>query len=111
LDIDAPGDWIPLERLAQLCCERQDLPDIDPDRFMFMGRAVANGRPPVLLYKHIWTRRYLNLDRLGHAFAVSPTALPSVEQFDDLRLVCRPIGDVASAVRWVHRIDNVALLG
>jgi hypothetical protein len=107
-DIDAPADWAPLERLAELCGKRPDLPDVDPDQFMYMGRAVRRGRPQVLLYKHIWTRRYLNLDHVGHAFAVTPVGLPSLERLDDLRLVCRPFSDVASALAWVHRADELS---
>jgi hypothetical protein len=106
-DVDAPPDWAPLERLAGLCRERSDLPAVDPDQFMYMGRAVRRGRPPVMLYKHIWTRRYLNLDHLGHAFAVTAAALPSIERFDDMRVVCRPFSDLASALAWLYRTDEL----
>jgi hypothetical protein len=56
-DIDAAPYWVPLEQLARLCSERPDLPKLDPDEFMYMGRAIRRGLPPVLLYKHVWTRR------------------------------------------------------
>lgn len=105
-NVDAPADWAPLERLSKLCGDRPDLPDVDPDHFMYMGRAVLRGMPPVLLYKHIWTRRYLNLDHRGHAFAVTPVALPTLERFGDLRLVCRPFTDIASALAWVFGPTN-----
>jgi hypothetical protein len=105
-DVDAPPDWAPLERLAELCTGRPDLPDVDPDQFMHMGRAVHRGRPPVMLYKHIFTRRHLNLDHMGHAFTVTAAAPPSPERLDDMRVVCRPFNDLASALAWVHRADE-----
>jgi hypothetical protein len=111
LDIDAPADWAPLEQLARLCSERPDLPELDPDQFMCMGRAVSRGLPPVLLYKHVCTRRYLNLDHLVHAFCVTPVATPRVHQFDDVRLTCRSFRDVASALAWVARADDLLALG
>jgi hypothetical protein len=109
-DIDAPADWTPLEQLAHLCRERPDLPALDPDQFMYMGCAVRPGLRPVLLYKHVWTRRYLNLDHLGHAFSVTPVATPSVDQFADVRLTCRPFRDVVSALAWVARADDLVVL-
>ncbi|NLV16042.1 MAG: hypothetical protein GXY50_02360 [Syntrophomonadaceae bacterium] len=35
--------------------------------FMFMGCATFKG-DQIYLYKHIWTRRYLNLDGKGQAY-------------------------------------------
>ena len=110
-DIDAPADWAPLEQLARLCRERPDLPELDPDQFMYMGRAIRRGLPPVLLYKHVWTRRYLNLDHLGHAFSVTSVATPRVDQSDGVLLICRPFRDVASALAWVARADDLLALG
>jgi len=48
------SDWAPLERVfgPQLC-----------ECFMFMGRSGE-----LYLYKHIDTRRYLNLDAEGRCF-------------------------------------------
>jgi hypothetical protein len=48
------SDWAPLERVLgpQLC-----------ECFMFMGRSGE-----LYLYKHIDTRRYLNLDTQGRCF-------------------------------------------
>ena len=48
------SDWAPLERVLgpQLC-----------ECFMFMGRSGE-----LYLYKHIDTRRYLNLDAEGRCF-------------------------------------------
>ena len=48
------SDWAPLERVLgpQLC-----------ESFMFMGRSGE-----LYLYKHIDTRRYLNIDAEGRCF-------------------------------------------
>jgi hypothetical protein len=35
--------------------------------FMFMGQ-VTGDAGPIYLYKHVWTRRYLNLDQEGKAY-------------------------------------------
>lgn len=48
------SNWAPLEQMLgpKLC-----------ERFMFMGRSGT-----IYLYKHIDTRRYLNLDAQGQCF-------------------------------------------
>lgn len=48
------SDWAPLEQMLgpELC-----------ERFMYMGRSGN-----IYLYKHIDTRRYLNLDAQGRCF-------------------------------------------
>jgi len=48
------SEWTPLEQMLgpELC-----------ERFMFMGRSAE-----IYLYKHIDTRRYLNLDAQGQCF-------------------------------------------
>jgi len=48
------SEWTPLEQLlvSNLC-----------EQFMYMGRSAE-----IYLYKHIDTRRYLNLDTLGQCF-------------------------------------------
>lgn len=50
--------WEPLERIIG----RQNLP-----AFMYMGEA-QRGEKRIVLYKHIGTRSYLNLDEEGGAF-------------------------------------------
>lgn len=67
---DETPDWAPLERLCRLCRESSTRSRLDPDEFMYMGRVVAAQRPPIHLYKHVHTRRYLNLDDAGHTFRV-----------------------------------------
>jgi hypothetical protein len=48
------SDWAPLEEMLgpELC-----------EQFMYMGRSAE-----IYLYKHIDTRRYLNLDAQGQCF-------------------------------------------
>ncbi len=36
--------------------------------FMFMGYAKTPTGVQIHLYKHIWTRRYINLDNMGQAY-------------------------------------------
>jgi hypothetical protein len=56
-------DWDPLQRAALRTLDRFDVPSISAGEFMWMGRLnpVAGGAP-LHLYKHIHTRRYLNID-------------------------------------------------
>ena len=71
-DHEAEPDWEPLERLAELYTGHAELPALDADDFMYMGRTVAKDKPSIMLYKHIDTRRYLNLDTGGHAYSYRP---------------------------------------
>jgi hypothetical protein len=63
-------DWTPLERLSCLVRQCPDLPQFHPAEFMYMA-AVRRARPDLVihLYKHVDTRRYLNLDDAGHAYS------------------------------------------
>jgi hypothetical protein len=66
-----PGpDWEPLEGFARLVWQRPELPQFHPVEFMHMTN-LRRGRtgPSIRLYKHTDTRRYLNLDDGGHAYA------------------------------------------
>ena len=65
--------WEPLEQLAATVWQCPELPQFHPHEFMYMA-AVHGGRPRVTihLFKHIDTRRYLNLDDAGHAYAYQP---------------------------------------
>ena len=73
-DEDAPVDmgwWAPLMRFG-LAMARADLPAIDPDDFMLMGRIERKDRPRLWLYKHIHTRRYVNLADDGTPYRYIP---------------------------------------
>jgi hypothetical protein len=62
--------WEPLEAVARLSCVSPELPPFHADEFMYMYRVVAARKRGlrIHLYKHIDTRRYLNLDDGGHAY-------------------------------------------
>ena len=61
-DIDGPT-WGPLEQVADRTAKRRDVPTIDVDEFMYMGQLQSlDDRPDMHLYKHFWTRWYLNVD-------------------------------------------------
>jgi hypothetical protein len=84
-DHTAAPDWLPLEQLARIAQDNPRLPYLDPDDFMYMGRAVHPTRPPILHYKHTLTRRYLCLDAGGHAYAPTPTPATDAESYTAIR--------------------------
>ena len=66
--------WGPLEAFSLLVRQRCDLPHFHPGEFMWMATVgVARRRLLIHLYKHIDTRRYLNLDDAMHAYAYVDT--------------------------------------
>ena len=69
-DLSGEGVWEPLEAIARLSRDSPGLRPIHEGEFMYMG-AVRDERKRVAihLYKHIDTRRYLNVDDDGHAYA------------------------------------------
>ena len=70
LDLDSPPTWKPLEELAEVVWRHPHLPQFHPAEFMYM--AALHGvrrRVTIHLYKHRDTRRYLNLDDRGYAYA------------------------------------------
>jgi hypothetical protein len=65
---DAPH-WGPLEAVARLSRSTDALPSIEEADFMYMAYVESRRRRlRIHLYKHIDTRRYLNLDDAGHAY-------------------------------------------
>ncbi len=103
--LEFPSDAAPLdaEWFDPLLAVIVRLPDeppfsfLDPADVMVMGRVRRPGQPPITLYKHIHTRRYLNLDPQGRAYRYVPprpwedgdgryrrfpTLLDGVEQLD-----------------------------
>jgi len=69
-DIDGEPVWTPLENVARLARRTPELPSFHEAEFMYMG-AVHHDRKrlTIHLYKHVDTRKYLNLDDAGHAYA------------------------------------------
>jgi hypothetical protein len=60
---DDRPDWGPLQAIAQRTAQRADVPTIEVGDFMWMCEmASADGGAPLHLYKHIDSRRYLNID-------------------------------------------------
>ena len=78
-DVPVEAVWQPLEAVARVARSSAHLPLFHEGEFMFMG-AVSNAykRLDVYLYKHVDTRRYLNLDVAGHAYAYLGSVSPAV---------------------------------
>ena len=97
-DVDQPC-WEPLERVAELTVVSPDLPVIDPGHFMYMARLQSPGQPDLNLYKHYYTRRYLNLDDAGHAyvFAGESPARRRRQPFEDAGRY-EPLPDLLTAL-------------
>jgi hypothetical protein len=73
-DDDIPSDmgwWTPLLRFG-LAMARAGLPAINPNDYMLMGRIDRKGRPRIWLYKHIDTRRYVNVADDGTPYRYIP---------------------------------------
>lgn len=62
------ADWIrPLEAVARSIAGVR-FRFFDLDDFMIMAQIRRRERPDLHLYKHVYTRRYLNLDAAGHSY-------------------------------------------
>ena len=65
--------WVaPLNGVTRAISGHSRAQFFDPSDFMIMAGILRRGRPPLILYKHYWTRRYLNLDDAGHAYRYIP---------------------------------------
>ncbi len=60
-----PAVWEPLLKV---------LPEKAVTHFMFMGEVLWDHSTRIYLYKHIWTRRYINLDAQGRAYQFHASA-------------------------------------
>lgn len=75
---DGPLDvsWeAPLEMVQRALLGPDRLPSdefFDLGDFMIMARIVRSGRPDIQLYKHVYTRRYVNVDPAGHTYRYCP---------------------------------------
>jgi hypothetical protein len=69
-DLGCDAVWGPLEQVARLARGSAELPSLHEAEFMYMG-AVRHDRKrlTIHLYKHQDTRKYLNLDDAGQAYA------------------------------------------
>lgn len=72
-------EWTrPLDGVARALVGVRRFRYFDLGDFMIMGKEVRRGRPDVYLYKHRYTRRYVNLDEAGHAYRyIGPRSLDS----------------------------------
>jgi hypothetical protein len=61
--------WLkPLNGVARLLAGHPRARFFDARDFMIMDGYLRRSRPTLVLYKHYYTRRYLNLDEQGHAY-------------------------------------------
>ena len=67
-DWQSPPEWAPLEAVSVIARRSPELPSFHPSEFMYMGVVRRRDGLQVHLYKHVDTRRYLNLDADGHAY-------------------------------------------
>ncbi|MDI3461294.1 MAG: hypothetical protein OJF50_000115 [Nitrospira sp.] len=65
----------PLKVIEQRCPDRplwdpilKVMPEKSVAQFMFMGEVLCESGTRIFLYKHIWSRRYINLDQQGQAY-------------------------------------------
>ena len=80
-----PEWWAPLERIADQIRHEPRYQFFSIGDFMLMGKEVCAGRPDVYLYKHSFTRRYLNLDADGRPYAyVAPRRGTGDGRYDEV---------------------------
>ncbi len=97
--------WDPLQRLARVVRQIPQVPQFHPGEFMYM-EAIRNERLGIRihLYKHIDTRRYLNLDDAGHAYAYWPgdadEDLDRPEFGGRYRRYCTPLDAIGGLCLW-----------
>ena len=63
-----PSWWAPLEGVGRAVQSQWRYQFFALADFMLMVKLVRPPRPSLYLYKHRYTRRYLNLDEAGHAY-------------------------------------------
>ena len=88
-DDDTPLDpsWTsPLESVERAIRGLHRYRHFELGDFMIMCRVLRRPRPDLVLSKHYWTRRYLNLDAAGHAYRYFPPKDPSSTRSGQYRL-------------------------
>ena len=82
-DVTVPLDatWTdPLEAVARVLRRGNGVPSdqfFDCRDFMIMARLRRPTLPNLVLYKHVYTRYYINLDAAGHAYRYDPPRSPT----------------------------------
>jgi hypothetical protein len=99
MELPDEPEWAPLEAVALVSRLTSDLPSFHPGEFMYMYM-VRNPakRLRIHLYKHIDTRRYLNLDDGGRAYEYVDAATDDELDDNDFGGYYRPHRDLAEAV-------------
>lgn len=69
LALEGAAVWAPLESVCRIARQSSELPSFHAAEFMYMGAVQDATGLTIHLYKHRDTRRYLNLDDGGHAYA------------------------------------------
>jgi hypothetical protein len=65
--------WLaPLDAITRVIVGNRQFDFYDPADFMIMCQVLRRPRATLVLYKHYYTRRYLNLDEAGHAYRYIP---------------------------------------
>lgn len=93
-DRNHPRYWLPLRRVVAQSKRSSRLPTIATCEFMLMGGHHLEDGTTVWLYKHIWTRRYLNLDEESNAYRYVPPR--DLDSGNDGTYV--PMGSLRSAI-------------
>ena len=60
--------WAPLEAVTKVARADPRYRFFDIDDFQLMYKQVRRGRADLVMYRHFYIRRYLNLDHAGHAY-------------------------------------------
>ena len=64
----APEWWAPLQEVVQSVAGVERHRFLAIEDFMMMARIRRSPRPSITLYKHVFTRRYLNVDASGQTY-------------------------------------------
>jgi hypothetical protein len=65
--VDRTWFW-PLESFAAAVAADPRLPQVNPDHFFYVARVEREGFPVLHSYRHVGTKRYLNIDETGAAW-------------------------------------------
>lgn len=105
-ELRACGPWCaPLHMVERVVAALPDGRYFDVDHFMIMGKVLRRDRPHIILYKHVFTRHYLNLDEAGHSYRYhAPRSDSGNGQY-------RRDRDLAAAIRRVGLHDVPYLSG
>jgi hypothetical protein len=67
-------EWFrPLEQLAELVACEPALPQVNPDHFFYAARILRDGHPDLHAYRHVGTRKYINVDDAGDLWRFART--------------------------------------